>query len=247
MLEIGRAVPIVAIALAGCHHGTIAVHDTIEETRPLAADGTLDIGNTNGRIEIEAWDREEVWIEAERGAPSQRMLERIEVEIRGEGDRIEVRTHLPHGFLWGGAGQVEYRVKAPRGAALRIESVNGPVRVLGADGDVRATTVNGSLEIEGAPDEVEASTVNGRIEASYESSAADGRHHFSTTNGSVTIHLPPDVAGSFRASTVNGGIDCDLPIPVEGKWNKQLDGRVGEGGGTYEVETVNGAVKIRQS
>jgi len=247
MPKLSLAVPFLAVALAGCHHGSILVHDTLEETRPLSADGTFSIENTNGRIEIETWDRDEVWIEAERGAASERMLEKIEVEIRGEDGRIEVRTHLPNGFLWGGAGQVEYRIKAPRSAALHVESVNGPVRVTGAAGEVRATTVNGSLEIEGAPADVEATTVNGRIEASYESAAADGRHRYSTTNGSVTIFLPADVSGSFRASTVNGGIDCDLPIPVEGQWNKHLDGRVGEGGGDFELETVNGAVKIRQS
>jgi hypothetical protein len=226
---------------SGCLSHTLSARDTLEETRPLDADGRFTLENTNGSVELETWDRNEVRIRAERRASSERRLERIEVNIEGEGERVSVQTRLPGSSLFGGGAQVSYHVTVPRGARIEVGSVNGRLSMLGVEGVVKASTVNGRVELEGAPREVEASTVNGRIEARYFAAADSGRHRFSTTNGRVTVCLPDDARGRFDASTVNGRVRSDLPLDVQ---RRRIRDRIGEGGADYAIETVNGSVLI---
>jgi hypothetical protein len=59
---------------------------------------------------------------------------------------------------------------------------------------------------------------------------------------------PADAAGRRRAEidarTVNGGIGCDFDLSNETKAHRRLEGRIGAGGGRFELRTVNGAVNI---
>jgi DUF4097 and DUF4098 domain-containing protein YvlB len=174
-------------------------------------------------------------------------LDELRVEIKGEGDRVDVTTRYPRG-TWGQHGHVDYRVKVPRDARVEVETTNGAVKVLGAGGPVRATTTNGSVEVTDAGADIEASTTNGSIRAGYRQAPTAGTQRLSTTNGSVTVTLPDDATGDFSASTVNGGISTDFPLQVSGRFGgRKLRGRLGQGSARFEVSTVNGAVKILKS
>jgi DUF4097 and DUF4098 domain-containing protein YvlB len=234
---------------AGCivGDGVLAARDNFEETRPFRPGGTFELENTNGPITIATWDEDRVRIEAERAATTERLLEKIEIDVSGEGDRVRVKTRLPRRWPLGTSGSVSYHVTLPRQARLELETVNGRVEVEGISGEVRASTVNGRVEITRTAGAIEASTVNGSIEVSYDEADADGHHSFSTTNGSVTLYLPADVSGRFEARTVNGSIRTDFPLEVKGRIGKRLEGRLGDGRGSYEIHTVNGSVKIRES
>jgi len=228
---------------SGCFSHSLSARDTLEETRALEAGGRFELENTNGRIELDTWDREEVRIRAERRASSERRLEEIEIRIEGEGDRVRVVTRLPSSSFLGGA-EVAYHVTVPRRARVDIDSVNGRVSLVGVEGEVKASTVNGRVELEGAPSAVEASTVNGRIEARYFHAAGSGRHRFATTNGRVTVCLPEDAEGRFEVDTVNGRVRSDLPLEIEGRISKRIRDRIGGGDAAYSLETVNGSVRI---
>jgi DUF4097 and DUF4098 domain-containing protein YvlB len=242
-------VAVAGLGSAGCIVGdaVLAARDSFEETRPFEPGGTFELENTNGSITIATWDEGRVRIEAERAATTERMLEKIEIDVSGEGDRVRVKTRLPRRWAFGASGSVSYHVTLPRKARLELQTVNGRVAVEGVSGEVRASTVNGRVEITRTAGEVEASTVNGSIEVAYDEADADGHHSFSTTNGSVTLYLPADVSGRFEARTVNGSIRTDFPLEVKGRIGKRLEGRLGDGSGSYEIRTVNGSVKIRQS
>jgi len=244
-----HTVSTLALALAsslgiGCFSHPLTARDTLEETRPLNASGTFTLENTNGRVELDTWDREEVRIHAELRASSERRLEKIEVRIEGEGERVSVVTRLPGGAFLGSGAEVAYQITVPRAARVELGSVNGRLALVGVEGVVKASTVNGRVELEGSPVEVDASSVNGRIEARYDTAAGSGRHRFTTTNGRVTVCLPDDATGRFEASTVNGRVRSDLPLEVEGRMHKRIRDSIGEGGAEYDLETVNGSVRI---
>lgn len=215
----------------------------VNETRRLDPRGTFTLENTNGAVVIEAWEQPNVSIEAEKVAPEGE-LDDLRVEIKGEGDRVDVTTRYPRGG-WRQHGHVDYRVKVPRDARVEVETTNGAVKVLGAGGPVRATTTNGSVEVADAGADIEASTTNGSIRAGYRAAPTAGTQRLSTTNGSVTLTLPGDATGDFTASTVNGGIRTDFPLQVSGRFGgRKLRGRLGDGSVRFELSTVNGAVKI---
>jgi hypothetical protein len=212
-------------------------------TRRLDPQGTLTVDNTNGAVVVETWSEASVSIESEKVGP-EGSLDDMRVEIEGEGNRVDVRTHYDHSG-WGRHGRVEYRIKVPEGARVEVETTNGAVRVSGTGGSLHAETTNGSIEIADAGGSVDASTTNGSIHATFRRSPQDGEQRFSTTNGAINVTLPDDASGEFEASTVNGGISSDFPLQVSGRiGGRRLRGRLGDGAARYELRTVNGGIRI---
>jgi DUF4097 and DUF4098 domain-containing protein YvlB len=230
--------------------GPLNARDTVVETRSLAPNGRFSLKNVNGRVEVAVWSKPEVRIEAERAAVSERALERLRVEIEGEGDAVDVTTHHERqggllSFLHGG-GKVDYRVTLPAGARVRLSTVNGPLDVEGVTGELRVKTVNGSVSIRDAAGEVEAETVNGGIEAGYAAAPASGRSRFKTVNGGIEVSLPQGATGRLEVKTVNGSVGCDLPLTDTEKSRRRLFGRLGPGDGAFYMETVNGSIHVRR-
>jgi hypothetical protein len=236
-----------ALSLSGCIHGDWSgdrVREMVDESRPLAKNGRFSLENTNGRVEVQAWDEARVSIEATKRAGSERALEELKVEIVGEGDEVRVRTRYPRRSWLGGSGRVDYAVRVPRTARVSVENVNGRVEVLDVAAQVEAQTVNGSVEVKDAAGEVEASAVNGSVRVSMARVDASGRSRLRTTNGSVRLTLPADASAEIDAGTVNGGVSCDFELEGGRKTRRKLEGRIGTGGARFDLGAVNGSVSI---
>jgi Toastrack DUF4097 len=242
-------VSLASAGLSGCVPGgpLLSARDHVSETRPLDPGGELTLENVNGRVVIGTWGERQVRIEAEKAASSQAMLKQVRVEIDGQGDRVDVRTRLPRGgWLFGGAGRVEYRVSVPADARVRVQTVNGSLEIAGVAGAVRASTTNGSIEVADAGGPVEASSVNGAIRTSYRALDAEGRHLISTTNGSINVSLPAGAGGRLDARNVNGSIENDLPLQSTSRSGRHhLEGSLGMGSGSLQLRTVNGSIHLR--
>jgi hypothetical protein len=217
---------------------------TVDESRPLAANGAFELENTNGSVRLRTWDEARVRIEAVKHAGSERALEELKVEITGEGDRLSVKTRFPRPRFLGGAGRVDYRVSVPRGARVRVGNVNGRVEVDGVSGELTAATVNGSVEVTDAGSAVVASAVNGSVEVEMARVDPAGRSRLGTTNGSVRLTLPRDASAEVEAHTVNGSVGCDFDLADSHKSRRKLEGRIGGGGARFELGTVNGSARI---
>jgi len=235
-----------SLVLTSCIGGDFGMsfRASVDETRPLPANGEFSLENVNGTVELATWDEPKVRIEAVKHAASERALEELKVEIVGEGDRLSVRTRYPRPRSMGGAGKVDYRVSVPRGARVRVSNVNGRVQVNGVGGAVKASTVNGSVDVTGAGGGVEASAVNGSVEVAMARVDPAGRSQLSTTNGSVRLTLPREASADVLAHTVNGSVGCDFELAGASKSRRKLEGRIGSGGARFELGTVNGSAHI---
>ena len=67
-----------------------------------------------------------------------------------------------------------------------------------------------------------------------------------SANGSVTIALPPDASAEISADTVHGGISSDFPLQSKKNFpiGQDLHGRLGDGGPTIKMSTVNGGIRL---
>ncbi len=242
----------VALALSlglvvnGCIGGNLGLpfRESVDETRALAANGELELSNTNGSVRLVAWDEAKVRVEATKRAASERALEELKVEIEGQGDRVTVRTRYPRPHWLGNAGSVEYRVSVPRGARVHVDNVNGRVEVGGVSGSVHAATVNGSVDLTEVGGPIEASAVNGSVEVDVARVDPSARSRISSTNGSVRLTLPRDASADVEAHTVNGSVGCDFDLAGEHKSRRRLEGRIGNGGARFELGTVNGSANV---
>ena len=85
-----------ALSLSGCVGDfNLAARERFSKTVAFERRGRFRLQNVNGAITVEPWDQNSVEIEAEKAAASQRALEEIQIEVRGQGDEVEVQTRLP--------------------------------------------------------------------------------------------------------------------------------------------------------
>lgn len=224
---------------------------TFSQTYPLKSGGVFAIDNINGDVTIESWDRNEVSVEAITTARTQEGLDRIEIRVKANEDRVSIDTHYEEkgrGWSWNNdGGDVDYTVKVPRNAELRdIELINGALRITAFPGRVSASTVNGKIEISGLTGDLELESVNGKVEASFEQLGGSQRVEIESVNGVIELRVPKSADFEVDASTVHGRISNDFGLEVDhGEFvGHDLRGRVGSGGARVNLENVNGAIKI---
>ncbi len=250
-----------AVLAAAGAAGATTLEKELDATYPLAAGGTVELANTNGKIVLDSWDRAEVRVRAVKRVSAgsredaEKGLAALEVKIAAAPDRLAIETRTPRedsGFFQWLIGddrqyQVRYHLTVPRGVHLEVETVNGGIELTDLEGDLRLTTVNGGIEAAGTRGAVRATTTNGRIDVELAEVAAGADLEFVTTNGHVGLTLPDDVRAHLTARTTNGGIASDFPVAVQGRHSKRVEADLnGGGGGRLTVVTTNGGIAIRK-
>jgi len=130
-----------------------------------------------------------------------------------------------------------------------VETVNGNVNISGVSGKVVAESVNGDLDVSDLAGDVGLSTVNGSIEAEFSALGDQQRVKIETVNGRVTVNLPENADVDISADTLNGGINArDFGLETDkGFVGSDLNGKIGNGSARLNIDTVNGAIKIRKN
>jgi len=222
--------------------------EELHKTFPLTADGRVSLGNVNGSIRIEAWDRTEVQLDAVKKAKKKDHLEAVKIEIDAKADYLRVQTKHPSSKGWFGSKDtcsVDYVLKVPDLARLdEISSVNGSIDISGVRGKVEASTVNGALNARGLAADTKLSTVNGALKAAFADIDTVQSVSFSTVNGPVDLQLPPHPNADLSLSTVNGNIRGDVDVKKNWPVGREVKTQLGEGGTKIKGSTVNGGMKV---
>jgi hypothetical protein len=156
---------------------------------------------------------------------------------------------------------IDFTLTVPRKTALTLKTINeGDVRVNGIDGDFDVNNVNGSIQMEKIIGSGSAHTVNGKVVVNFvKNPAKDCSFH--TINGKLAIDFRPGLSADFQLKTFNGKIFTDFPstyLPSkaakgerrEGKFVYKSSGyqgiRIGSGGPTIDMDTLNGNIYINK-
>jgi len=237
--------------------------EVVKKSFNIGAGGELTLKNTNGKITIETWDREEVLVEAikkvkaDSQKEAQELLEAIEIEMNAHGNELQITTDLQrksgNGFLGAIFGKhqnvsVTYNLKVPQKFNVDIKTVNGRVASADLNGKQFYRTTNGSIDIKNASGVVSAKTTNGSIKIYLTDAKEHEDMDFSTTNGSIELNLPKDIAANIDAKTTNGKVKTDFPITVKGTLSrKKMRGKINGGGGNISLHTTNGGIRISEN
>lgn len=231
--------------------------ERFDKTYPLNPNGRVSVSNVNGSIVIEAWDRNEVKVEAVKTADSKERLAEVEINVEARQDYIKIETE--YGNWRNGSGSwncnkncrldVQYKLMVPRNAVLNeIETVNGSVTISNMTNVTNASAVNGSVKATNLRGTARIETVNGTTEADFDTLNSDSKIVLTTVNGRVNLVLPSDIDATLKADTVNGSINNEFGLPVrKGKYvGRDLHGKVGDGSIKINLESVNGGLNIRR-
>src|SRR3954451_1442845 len=221
---------------------------------PLDASGRLEISNVNGKINVQPADGNTVEVVALKKAkgPSSEAakaaLERIEIIDNASPGHVKIETKMNRsggGMFNGGSLQVEYRVKVPAGAEVKVETVNGGIEVTGLKGRVNAETTNGGVQDRDIAGALVATTTNGGLDIDL-AQMPEGGVKLECTNGGITVRLPRDAKATISARISNGGISADgLSIETIGDPSRRrLEGRLNGGGPRLDIEGTNGGVRL---
>lgn len=219
-----------------------------------------------GQVTVQARER--------RWAPSQQQLELsrewlwLDVNVTDDTVRLAVdgddqwqnykRTHRPN--CRGCRLEYQFDLTVPADAVLKVSTVNdGVIDVQGVAGPISASNVNGPVTVHDLHDCEEISSVNGEVQLSF---AAQPGHdcRLNTINGDIVATLPAGVGLDLAVDLFNGriisGMDVEpVAMPaavtrsesgsgVKFKIEKPVGLRIGRGGPRFEVESLNGDVRL---
>jgi len=252
VLSIAVAV-FVALGAAGCGFGPLPGRATEEWTKtyPLGAGGEVRIGNTNGKVEIEGVEGSTVEIHVQKTAraatdeAARQLLPHITINEDIKPDRVSLETARMSGLMIGAGFEVQYHVRAPRGAAIHARTTNGVVTLNGLSGKVVARTTNGGVRATALSGSVDAESTNGGVNVDLASVGAD-RIALRTTNGGVTLDLPETAKADVAATWTNGGMSVNgLNLEVSERGRRRFEGKLNGGGTPIDLHTTNGGIRLR--
>lgn len=217
----------------------------------VPASSSLEVdASPNGGIEVEAWNRNEIRIEAKvqtharRSGAARELADEIDIIV--ESGRID--TEGPRMNRRGNGWSVSYRLMVPRRIDLELRSVNGGIALAGVTGSIDMRTTNGGLTIRDAAGDVRGRSTNGGITATLAGDRWQGEGlDVETTNGGVVLEVPSGYSARLETGTIHGGYEIDFPVTVQGRVDRRrLSVDLGDGGPTIRAMTTNGGVSVRR-
>jgi DUF4097 and DUF4098 domain-containing protein YvlB len=238
------------------------VRETFKKTIAFDQEGYLSLDNANGNVQITSWEKDEVEIIAHKEVrasdreTAERMMKKLEIDIRESADEIIIETYFPKGssgggvfgWLFGSGGQsfsVEYEIRVPQNIDLNINTTNGKVETENVTGKLRLEATNGKIIGRDISGFARCKTTNGSIRVEFSEIPEGDKLTFKTTNGSIKLYLPQDFGGDVDLKTTNGHIDSDFPLSGRGKKSKKrYSGYIGEGNRELTCATTNGSIDL---
>lgn len=225
------------------------LREEFHQTYPLDKTARISLENVNGDVHVVTWDREEVKVDAVKRAKKQEHLDAVKIEVEAKTDRIHIKTKYPDSRKHkNNSTSVDYTLTVPRQSHLaKISTVNGGVEIENVNGHVEANSVNGPVTASGLVSEVDLSSVNGSVKASF--AAVKSAVSLKSVNGSVTVAVPAEADADISAKTLNGGISTDFSLETKKHFpvGRNLDGKLGKGGPTIKLSSLNGGIRIDRS
>src|SRR5579871_2340931 len=190
MRTYARLLPLATVfLLAGCvdfvdFGDSEAFKEDFHHTYPLQPGGTVSVETFNGAIEVSGWERDPVEVNGTKYASTKFGLDEIKIDASTSSGSVNIRATRSSGFHRNGGAR--FTVRVPRRVTLDpISTSNGHLRIEDVEGTVRLRTSNGGIRVSGVKGETEARTSNGTIEADY----VEGDTRLHTSNGAIRAEV----------------------------------------------------------
>ena len=244
---------------------TFADADDWSKTYDLTGKPELRVQAHDANVRVEAWDQNK--IEARVTTRGWHIGSGLEIVERQQGNTVEIElreSHHTHFSIGIDARRIELEIHMPRSAKVDVRSGDGAVSAKGLEGELEFATGDGTFEIEDADGSLRAHTSDGSVRVSgrfdvLELRSSDGRVEVEarpgsqlreawdvrSSDGSVTLRVPGDLAADVALHTSDGSITTNIPIVVEGSYGRHdVHGKMNGGGKLLTVHTSDGSVTL---
>jgi hypothetical protein len=223
----------------------------------------LHLTTFDGAIEIKPGDDSQVVVEIEKRGPTQEEIDKLQVDVKQDGNRIDVEVKRPAREVVFGFGHM-----TPTARLIVTMPKSGNVIASSGDGSIRIERVKGHLELRTGDGSIKANSIGGDVtlhtgDGSVALDGITGRLDLQTSDGSVTVAGQPAVAkvhtgdGSitFRAesgvemkddwSFTSGDGSVSLYLPSD--FSAELDASTGDGSVHSELTVAGNDQQERKS
>ncbi len=208
---------------------------------PARQNVRLELVNRFGKIEVLAWNRNEIKVTANMDSPAAR----FNPELSEDALVINVvNDNRGRGEI----GDVNFQIWVPSNSTVEIVTRRGNIIVRDVTGNrVRARSFEGDIELTG----IRAATVmaeNTMGNITYDGEIMSGGEYvFSSTQGDISISIPANAAFRLVATAPTRNIALG-PFPSGGLSfigeGRKVVGNVGDGGASLTVTNLRGSIKF---
>jgi Toastrack DUF4097 len=235
--------------------GQQPAHGTFHQAYPLSANGSVSIDNASGDIQVVAWDRQTVQVDATLCAPSPDQLNALKITAHSTPNALDVTTTYPRRYsdgsfwewLFSPRGtnatdgcdkqpQVSYVVHLPSHARVTLASVSGDIAASGVTGQLTLRDTSGDVSATDAGD-VWAEAVSGDVTVTK----AQGRCETDETSGRTVLR---DTSGVIAAHSVSGDIRLEQAAGKVGVSSTSGDIDVRSFRGVAQLRTTSGDISL---
>jgi len=208
--------PMLAAALIAAIAAPAAAEQNITRRASVAPDATIEVSNVQGRVDITAWDKNEVELIA--------VLEsdKDELEFEASSRTVRVGVDRPDGRFGRDDAEARLKLRVPAGARLAVDTVSADVVVAGVRGEQDLESVSGNVGTQAFDAPVKAASVSGDVAVTGNGGKAPVKTE--NVSGSATV---TGVRGSYEAEVVSGEIHATIAAADE-----------------IEVDSVSGEVTV---
>jgi len=228
--------------------------DRQTKTVRVQGGGIIELRNIAGDITVAAGGGDQASIEitktshAATDADARELLGLVQVRVLETPGRVDVRAEYPENRGPNRRRNVNvstaYRVTAPAGTRIRIDSISGDITISGIRGDLMLGTISGNLVVRDAGRRIAGQTISGNVE--LVSAQDDAVVELSSTSGNVQaqgIKVRRLELGSISGSVIGRDLRCETATLHTMSGNVEYTGTL-VGTGRYEFKTHSGDVRL---
>ncbi|MEX0722521.1 MAG: DUF4097 family beta strand repeat-containing protein [Gracilimonas sp.] len=178
------------------------------------------------------------------------------LEVTEDNNEVQISTGpMP-------TGDFEMVILVPRNFSLKLNTVQGDVRVSGLSGELEISAVNGDIALADISGTVLVNSVNGDMEIDFNSIPQNSPMSFTGVNGDIEVSFPSDAKFTAKMKTEWGDVytNFDMDIERDGtrtqsgsdnetfkvSVNRWIFGKVNGGGPEFLFKTLHGDISIRK-
>ena len=249
--------------------------ERIAKSFPIKSGGEVRVENDRGSTTIDAWDKDEVSVEAVKhyegdSSMRDRWLRETEVRLENTASYVSVKVVRPNMFCVGYCNYrawVDVTIKAPRKMSLnlssdrtstRVSDIQGAIRITGDRSSIDLRNTVGSLHIRSdrgtvnlrdvdVRDSVDISTDRAPIEVYATHFSAGGK--IESDRSSITVRLPSNTALNLEVQNDRrASFHSDFPMTTNGNFSGRgtMHGTINGGGPTLHMSTDRGSISVQK-
>ncbi|WP_299532380.1 hypothetical protein [Ulvibacterium sp.] len=157
---------------------------------------------------------------------------------------------------------LNFKVKMPKSSRLKVGAINnGEILVKNTKGDyIEAHNINGGIELMNVTGQTKVHCINGKVDISYANNPTVASTYYSL-NGDINITYQKNLSADIVFKSMNGELFTDFDITkqfarttkdktgeknVKYKYESRPVVQIGQGGLSFDFETLNGDVIIKK-